>query len=61
MSNEDLLRVREYYIVVLVSARRKNDSDTIEICLDWLVALTGEMRIRGNPMRSIHDTPVMAQ
>ena len=42
-----VFKVREYYIVRIVSARRSNDSDTIEVCLDWIVALTAEMRIRG--------------
>lgn len=48
MDNADLLRVREYYIVVLLSARRKKDSDTMDICLDWLDSLTSEMRLRGS-------------
>ena len=47
MIDSDLLRVREYYIVVLLSAKRRNDSDTMNICLDWLDSLTSEMRLRG--------------
>lgn len=42
----DIFKVREYYIVRMVSARRTNDSDTLECCIDWIVALTGEMRLR---------------
>ena len=52
MPGKDLLKVREYYIVRLISARRKNDSDTLEACVDWIVALTGEMRLRGS-MRTV--------
>jgi len=48
MDGGDLLRVREYYIVRIVTARRLNDSDTLAAAIDWLVALTGEMRLRGN-------------
>lgn len=47
IDDSDLLVVREYYITRLVRAKRDNDSDTIEAALEWLVALTGEMRIRG--------------
>jgi hypothetical protein len=55
MDANDLLKVREYYIVRLVSARRSNDSDTLESCIDWLVALTSEMRMRGS-QKSGHTT-----
>lgn len=47
MEPGDLVRAREYYIVRLISARRSNDSDTLEACIDWVVALTSEMRLRG--------------
>lgn len=47
MQPADLVKVREYYIVRIVAAKRSNDSDTLESCIDWLVALTGEMRLRG--------------
>lgn len=47
MEPRDLFEAREYYIVCLVKARRGNDSDTLEVCVDWIVALTSEMRIRG--------------
>lgn len=47
MDNRDVVRAREFYIVKLVTARRGNDSDTMEACIDWIVALTGEMRMRG--------------
>ena len=48
MDSRDLFEVREYYIMRLVQARRENDSDTIENCLDWVVALVAEMRLRGS-------------
>ncbi len=47
MPSGDVLKSREYYIVVLVLARRQKDSDTTEACIDWIVALTSEMRLRG--------------
>ena len=47
MPPRDLFEVREYYIVRLVDARRRNDSDTLEAAIDWVVALTAEMRLRG--------------
>lgn len=47
MPHGDVFKVREYYIVRLVTARRSNDSDTMECCIDWIVALTAEMRLRG--------------
>jgi len=49
MEPRDIFEAREYYIVRLVGARRQNDSDTIEACIDWIVALTSEMRLRGGP------------
>jgi len=53
MDGADLLRAREYYIVVLVSAKRKGDSDTIKVCLEWIDSLTSEMRLRGAPAKSL--------
>lgn len=47
MDDLDIVRVREYHIVKLVSARRARDSDTMEAAIDWIVALTSEMRLRG--------------
>ena len=45
----DLIRAREYYIVRLVSAHRDHDSDTTRAAIEWIVALTSEMRLRGAP------------
>ena len=53
MQDDDLMKTREYYIVILVSAHRRHDSDTIGIGLDWLEALTSEMRVRGSPLRKV--------
>lgn len=47
MASGDLLRAREYYILRIIRARREDDSDTLEIAIDWLVSLTSEMRLRG--------------
>ena len=48
MRPDDLVKAREYYILKLVAAWRKRDSDTTEACLDWIVALVSEMRLRGS-------------
>ena len=47
MRGPDLLRTREYYLSVLVLANRKNDSDTIKACIEWICELTIEMQMRG--------------
>ena len=53
MEGRDILSVREYYIARLLDSRRRQDADTIEVCLDWIVALTSEMRLRGgSPARA---------
>jgi len=62
MDGVDLVRVREYYIVRLVSAYRMRDPDTIASGLAWLEALTSEMRMRGSaspPEPAIDDTLVV--
>lgn len=58
MSPGDLIKAREYYIVRMVSARRSHDSDTLEAVIDWIVALTGEMRLRGGTMKQ-EDSPII--
>lgn len=47
MDPDDLLRVREYYILRIVAAKRHGDADTLAAALDWLDALVSEMRLRG--------------
>lgn len=47
MPPRDLFEVREYYIVRLVGAQRHNDADTTKAAIEWIVALTAEMRLRG--------------
>jgi hypothetical protein len=47
MPDSDLAKVREYYLVQLVNARITKDLDTQGACIDWVVSLTSEMRIRG--------------
>lgn len=47
MDNDDLIRVREYYIVRIIAARRAGDADTLRAALEWLDALVSEMRLRG--------------
>ena len=56
MEPTDLLKVREYYILRLVEAHRRKDSDTIKAALDWLSALVGEMRIRGGDSSAKAET-----
>lgn len=48
MDRDDLIRVREYYILRIIAAKRTNDSDTLTAALEWLDALVSEMRLRGN-------------
>ena len=52
MQPRDLLMAREYYIIRLVDARRRNDSDTLDAAIDWVVALTSEMRLRGSSVET---------
>lgn len=49
MDPGDLIKVREYYIVRAIKARREKDHDTFDACWDWLDALVSEMRLRGTP------------
>ena len=50
MHDRDLLEVREYHISTLVEATRRHDSDTMQAAVDWIVALTSEMRLRGGAL-----------
>ena len=52
MRGADLVEAREYYLTVLVTASRKKDSDTLKAAVDWIVALTSEMRLRGASKKS---------
>lgn len=47
MGSKDLLRAREFYINVLVKANKTKDSDTMQVAIDWIEALTIEMQQRG--------------
>ena len=47
IDDDDIVRAREYYIVKLVSAYRSRDADTLKVAVEWIVALTSEMRLRG--------------
>lgn len=61
MEDGDIFKTREYYIVVLVKARRINCSDTLEDCINWIVALTAEMRLRGSDgVVRVEDQPMIA-
>ena len=55
MSDDDLIKTREYYIVCIVQARRYSDSDTLNAALGWLDSLVSEMRLRGT--RGCNDGP----
>lgn len=47
MPDRDLLEVREYHLACMLKAHRRNDSDTLKCAVEWVVALTSEMRLRG--------------
>ena len=59
MIDKDVFQVREYYIVCLVKAGALKDKDTTEVCIDWIVALTSEMRQRTPAALGTHTTPDM--
>lgn len=60
MRASDIVTAREYYIVRLVEARRRNDSDTLEAAIDWVVALTSEMRLRGGSAAKDEVQPLVS-
>lgn len=43
---KELIKLREYYIIKLVSAYRGKDADTTEAAIEWICALCHEMRMR---------------
>lgn len=47
MPPADIVRAREFYLVKMITARRGKDTDTLLACVDWIEALTSEMRLRG--------------
>lgn len=57
MIDEDVFGVREYYIVCLAKARAIKHKDTLDACIDWIVALTSEMRQRTPIAGSSHSAP----
>ena len=59
MPAADILQVREMWIASLVNHWRKRNSnadssDGIELAIEWVAALTGEMRIRGSADGELH-------
>ena len=57
MQSEDLLKVREAYIVTLVGAYRGKDSDAMMLAIEWIAALVSEMRLRGAPAHMTKHVP----
>jgi hypothetical protein len=58
MLDADLVKVREYYLVQLVNARQAKNLDTQLACIEWVVSLTSEVRIRsGAKLVAARDQP----
>lgn len=51
MPPQQLFQTREMWIAKLCTEYRSKNSDAIEQCLEWVVALTSEMRLRGGTIQ----------
>ncbi|MCG8433479.1 MAG: hypothetical protein MJA83_05565 [Gammaproteobacteria bacterium] len=55
MPGGDVLRCRELWLNKLITEWNASHKDAVDQCIEWIVALTSEMRLRGDESRAVEN------